>query len=284
MARGRRHSLKSKDLFPAIFSRHAAAYQRRLESIMARGESVGRQRAIDLARIEPGMKVLDLACGPGNLTRRLAALTGPEGEVVGVDLAPGMIELARASAMENTRFEVMDIEQLAFPDAWFDVAVCGHGLQFAPDLGQALREARRVLKGTGRLAASVPVTGIDKSVWVLLDEVIDRMLPPAPKAVDQGATRAVVADAAAFREAALAAGFASAQVELVEEAVTWESADQLVSMFTGWWDCASRLEGLDGARRDAFTQEALDTLRRRFPGPITTTGRNHVLLAVAQGS
>ena len=280
----RRHGVKSKDLFPAIFSRHAAAYARRLDGIMARGESLGRQRAIDLAEIEPGMRVIDLACGPGNLTRKLAALAGPGGEVVGVDLAPGMIELARASAMDNTRFEVMDVEQLAFPDAFFDAAVCGHGLQFAPDLGQALREARRVLKGTGRLTASVPLTGVRESVWVLLDGIIDRMLPPAPKAVDQAATRASVADAAALRDAALAAGFASAQVELIEEAVTWESADQLVSMFTSWWDCASRLEGLDGARREAFIQEALSTLRRKFPGSITTTGRNHVLLAVASGS
>ncbi len=273
--------VKSKDLYPAIFSRHAAAYQRRLDDIMSRGESLGRQRAIDLAGVEPGMRVIDLACGPGNLTRRLAALAGPGGEVIGVDLAPGMIELARASAVKNTRFEVMDIERLALPDASFDVAVCGHGIQFAPDLGQALREARRVLRAGSRLAASVPVTGVRESVWVLLDGVIDRLLPPAPKAVDQEATRATVADAVALRQAALDAGFASAQVEMVEETVTWASADQLVSMFMSWWDCASRLEGVDGARREAFTREALATLRSRFPGAISTTGRNHVLLAVA---
>jgi len=275
------HGVKSKDLFPAIFSRHAAAYQRRLDDIMARGESVGRQRAIELAGVEPGMKVIDLACGPGNLTRRLAALAEPGGEVVGIDLAQGMIELARATARDNTRFEVMDIEQLAYPDASFDVAVCGHGIQFAPDLGRALREARRVLKARGRFTASVPVTGVRESVWILLDGVIDRLLPPAPKAVDQAATRATVTDAAALRQAALDAGFESAQVELLEETVTWNSADQLVSMFTSWWDCASRLEGLDPAGREAFTREALETLRGRFPGSITTAGRNHVLLAIA---
>ncbi len=275
------HGVKSKDLYPAIFSRHAAAYQRRLDEIMARGESLGRQRAIDLAAVEPGMTVIDLACGPGNLTRRLAALVGPGGEVIGVDLAPGMIELARASAVKNARFEVMDIERLAFPDATFDAAVCGHGIQFAPDLGQALREARRVLKHGGRFAASVPVTGVRQSVWVLLDDVIGRLLPPAPIAVDEAATRATVTNAAALRQCALDAGFASAQVEVVEETVTWASADQLVSMFMSWWDCASRLELVDGARRKAFTDEALETLRARFPGTISTTGRNHVLLAVA---
>ncbi len=101
------------------------------------------------------------------------------------------------------------------------------------------------------------------------------------RAFDQTATRAVVADAAAFRQAALDAGFASASVQVVEEKVRWESVGQLVSMFTSWWDCASRLEGVDDARREAFMKEATDTLRARFPGPIDTTGRNHVLFAIA---
>jgi len=273
--------VKSKDLYPAIFSRHAAAYQRRLDDIMARGESLGRQRALDLAAVEPGMAVIDLACGPGNLTRRLAALVGPGGEVVGVDLAPGMIDLARSAGLENGRFEVMDIERLAFPDASFDVAVCGHGLQFAPDLAQALREARRVLKQGGRFAASVPVTGHRETVWAILDDVIGRLLPPAPKADDEAATRSTVSNAAALRSSALDAGFTFAEVEVVEETVTWASADQLVSMFTSWWDCAARLESVDDPRRKAFTDQALEALRARFPGTISTTGRNHVLLAVA---
>ena len=58
-------AVKSKDLFPAIFSRHAEAYDRRLEQVMSRGEARGRQRIIDLLEARPGMRILDLACGPG---------------------------------------------------------------------------------------------------------------------------------------------------------------------------------------------------------------------------
>ncbi len=269
--------VKSKDFFPAVFSRHAEAYQRRLEDIMARGEARGRLRMIELAAPQPGMRALDLACGPGNLTRLLAAKVAPEGDVVGVDLAPGMIALARGEGIPNARFEVMDIERMTFADATFDVAVCGHGLQFAPDLPRALREARRVLKTGGRLAASVPASPIKDSVWALLDGVIDRRLPPAPKVVDDGPTRQTVRDPETFCQAALDAGFASANVEVIEEVVQWESAEYLVSMFTSWWDCASRVETLDPSRREAFMQEALVTLKRQHPGTITTTGRNHVL-------
>jgi len=273
--------VKSKELFPPVFGRHARAYQLRLEDIMARGESVGRMRALELVDARPGMRILDLACGPGTLSRRLAAMVSPGGEVIGVDLAPGMIALARSMNIPATRFELMDIEQLSFADASFDAAVCGHGLQFIPDLPRALTEARRVLRPEGRLAASVPVTSRKEAVWTLLDSVIDRWLPPAPEVVDQGPTRAAVQDAAAFRQAALEAGFATARVELVEEDVHWESAAHLVASFLGWVDCASRLEGMDAVRRQAIMDDAVKTLQHDHPGEIETKGRNHVLFAQA---
>ena len=273
--------LKSKDLFPAVFSRHALAYERRLEDVMARGEAMGRLRVIELVAAMPGMRVLDLACGPGTLSRRLALQVAPGGEVVGVDLAPGMIELARAAATSNARFEVMDIEQLSFADESFDAAVCGHGLQFAPHLGLALREARRVLRPDARFVASVPLEGMAAAVWPLLDEVVDRWLGPAPSAIDQKPTRDVVADVKQLAQAALDAGFASAGVEVIEETARWGSAEQMVSMFTSWWDCAARLDGVDPERREGFTNDAITALRRAHPGEIVTTGRNHVLFAVA---
>jgi len=273
--------LKSKDLFPAVFSRHALAYQRRLEEIMAHDEARGRLRAIELVDAQPGMRVLDLACGPGTLSRRLARDVSPGGEVVGVDLAPGMIELARAAAIPNSRFEVMDIEQLSFADASFDAAVCGHGFQFVPQLAVALREARRVLRPRARFAASVPVERTAASVWLTVDAVVDKWLGPAPRAVDQAPTRDAIGDKTKFAHAALDAGFRSAGVEVVDETVRWESAEQMVSMFTSWWDCAARMEGVDADRRQKFTSEAIETLKQTHPGAIETTGRNHVLFAIA---
>jgi SAM-dependent methyltransferase len=192
-----------------------------------------------------------------------------------------MVEIARSAAAQNTRFEVMDMEELTFSDASFDAAVCGHGLQFAPHLDRALREVRRVLRNSSAFAASVPVTPVKESVWALLDKVIDRWLPPPPRAIDQDATRATVGDAAAFSAATLAAGFESARVEVIDERVVWESADQLVSLCTSWWDCAARLDGVDAAMRLRFIEDATETLRREHPGAIETTGRNHVLFAIA---
>jgi ubiquinone/menaquinone biosynthesis C-methylase UbiE len=275
------HALKSKQLYPGVFSRHALDYDRRLEQIMARGEARGRLRVLELVDARPGMRILDLACGPGTLTRRLAAQVSPDGEVVGIDLAPGMIALAQAAGTPNARFEVMDIEQLSFPDALFDGATCGHGLQFAPDLGAALRETRRVLRPGARFAASVPIDASRDHVWVLLDEVVDRWLGPPPQATDQKSTRDVVADLERLRQAALDAGFASAGAELIEEKVSWQSAEQFVAQFAGWWFCASRMDGMAEDRRRQFIEEATATIRRAYTGEFETTGRNHVLVANA---
>ena len=273
--------MKSKDLYPAIFTRHAAAYEVRLDQIMDRGEARGRERVIELAGPRPGMRILDLACGPGNLSARLAALVRPGGEVVGVDLAPGMVERARARGVANARFEVMDIEELGLADASFDAATCGHGLHFVPHLDRALTEARRVLVPGGRFAASVPVGSPSQGVQDLLDSVVGRLLPPAPRAVDQDATRKTLSDSTTFAEAARRAGFGTAVVEAVEEKVVWDSAEQLVAMFASWWDCAARLDSLDIAERRRFIVEATETLRREHPGRIETTGRNLVLFATA---
>lgn len=278
---GAARKVKSKDLFPTIFSRHAEAYERRLDQIMARGEARGRQRVIALIQARPGMRILDLACGPGTLTRRFADQVGPVGEVVGVDLAPGMLEVARAAGIPNARFEVMDIERLEFPDATFDATACGHGLHFVPNLDIALSEARRVTRPGGPFAASIPAGSRQQRPWMLVEEVVDRRLPPAPKAIDQQATRAIVLDVAAFRQAALSAGFKEARVEVIQEVVHWSSAEQLVSMFVSWWDCASRMERLSPDDRQTFTEEAVTALRRSYPGPIETMEANHVLFAIA---
>jgi len=175
----------AKDLYPGTFSRHAAAYKQRLDEVMARSESRGRAAVIDWVNATPGQRILDLACGPGTLSYRLAREVSPDGEVVAIDLAPGMIELARREAPTGlpVRFELMDMEDLRFPDAHFDAALCGHGLQFVPDLFRALTEARRVVKPGGRFAASVPVDPSQPSpAQAILERAVGGYLAPAPRA------------------------------------------------------------------------------------------------------
>src|SRR2546421_4675039 len=245
----------AKDLYPGTFSRHAAEYKRRLDEVMARSESRGRAAVIDWVDPRPGKRILDLACGPGTLTYRLARDVSPDGEVVGIDLAPGMIELARRDAPTGlpVRFELMDMEELRFPDAEFDAAVCGHGWQFVPALLRALREARRVIRPGARMAASVPVDPTQPSeAQAILERAVGGWLPPAPRARDQYVTRRTVEDEDAFAAIARQAGFREANVARFEESTTWRSPQHYIDMASGWWSMGTRLDAVPTDERAAL--------------------------------
>jgi SAM-dependent methyltransferase len=107
----------------------------------------------------PGERVLDVACGTGIVTMAAAQAVGAHGSVVGVDLSGRMVEAAtqrtRAQRLHHASFERMDAEQLALPDAGFDLALCALGLMYLPQPHAALCELHRVLRPGGRAALAV---------------------------------------------------------------------------------------------------------------------------------
>ena len=113
---------------------------------------------VALATPKPGERVLDVACGTGVVTRLVAQCVGPSGNVVGFDLNPGMLTVARGVPLPSgarVEWREGNVSAMPFPDATFDLALCQQGLQFFPDRPGALREVRRVLVSGGRLALSV---------------------------------------------------------------------------------------------------------------------------------
>ena len=113
---------------------------------------------VDAARVAAGERVLDVACGTGLVARAAAKRVGPAGRVVGVDLNPGMIAVARSlPATSDAPIEWVERSalDLRLENASFDVVLCQQGLQFFPDKAVALQEMRRVLDRGGRLALSV---------------------------------------------------------------------------------------------------------------------------------
>jgi ubiquinone/menaquinone biosynthesis C-methylase UbiE len=108
------------------------------------------EQVIASMRFRPGERVLELGCGNGWATRKLAK-AAPGATAVGVDVSPAMI--ARAEALHSytirARYELSPFEQLDFPDGHFDRVFSMEALYYAIDLDRALAEALRVLKPGG---------------------------------------------------------------------------------------------------------------------------------------
>lgn len=113
---------------------------------------------VELAALQPGERVLDLACGTGVVARLAAAKVGTTGHVTGLDLNAGMLAVARSlPPLPGTSITWVEGSAVAMdlPDAAFDVIVCQQGFQFFPDQPAALREMHRVLVPGGRVLLSV---------------------------------------------------------------------------------------------------------------------------------
>lgn len=137
---------------------------------------------VDRLEIRPGMRVLDVACGTGNLAIP-AARKGAE--VTGIDIAPNLVDQARKRAAAeglNATFEEGDAEQLPYPDAQFDVVMSMFGAMFAPRPERVALELARVCRTGGRIAmANWTAEGfVGKSFAVSARHVPPPVTLPAP--------------------------------------------------------------------------------------------------------
>ena len=137
-----------------MFDRIAGVYDL-LNSVMTAGlHHRWRERAVDLACVGPGSRVLDVATGTGDLAIELARRVAPGGEVVGSDFSEAMLARARAKAKPagaELRFEWGDALALPFEDGTFDAATVGFGARNFSDLARGLAEMARVVRPGGRV-------------------------------------------------------------------------------------------------------------------------------------
>ncbi len=109
---------------------------------------------LQAADVGPGDRILDVACGTGVLARAAESFVGAEGQVTGLDITPGMLEVAKRAA-PAINWQQGSAEDLPFDDESFDAVVSQFGLMFFPDQTKSLREMLRVLNAGRRLAVAV---------------------------------------------------------------------------------------------------------------------------------
>ena len=135
----------------AMFDDIAPVYDR-MNTVMTAGLDGGwRRAAVRATATGPGSGVVDVACGTGKLAAALAAHVGPGGRVVGVDLAPVMIDHARTlhPGVPGLSFEVGNALSLPYPDGEFDAATIAFGLRNLADFEAGFRELGRVVRPGG---------------------------------------------------------------------------------------------------------------------------------------
>ena len=159
----------------------------RFREILTTGLGVHGEAALRLVPPQPGQRVLDVGCGFGDTTQRIAALVGPDGAAVGVDAAARFVETARDEAEEagvsNTRFQVADVQAATFEDR-FDLAFSRFGTMFFLSPVAALRNVRAALEPGGKLVMVVWRRREDND-WVYRAQTIVEGIVSRPEEYDE---------------------------------------------------------------------------------------------------
>jgi ubiquinone/menaquinone biosynthesis C-methylase UbiE len=171
------------------------------------------EEALRLHSLKPGQRVLDIGCGFGDTTQRIAGLVGSSGEAVGVDAAPRFIEDAIREAGEagvaNARFLVADVQDSLCGEERFDMAFSRFGTMFFASPVAAMRNVRQALVPGGRLVMVVWRRRIDND-WLYRAQTIVEGIVARPEAYDEptcGPGPFSMADADTTSEILMHAGF-----------------------------------------------------------------------------
>jgi SAM-dependent methyltransferase len=185
---------------------------------------------VEAAGVQPGGRALDVACGTGVVTRILAERVGPAGTVVGLDINPGMLAVARVVApLPNIEWLEGSAVSMALPDATFDYVLCEQGLQFFPDKPAALAEMRRVLKPGGRLALSCWCVIETMPAYLALEQALARRIGPEQAALPPFS----LGDADTLRSLVTRTGFREVRLHIDTKMIRFQSAEHMVRALVG---------------------------------------------------
>jgi len=220
--------------------------------------------AIDLvtrAQPRPGEAVLDVACGTG-VVARAAAKMMVQGRVTGLDLNPGMLEVARTVPSEGAPIVWIggSALNLPFPVDSFDLVLCQLGLQFFPDRERALSEMHRVLLHPGRMALSV-YSGIERTPGAdAFVRALDRVLGPHSSKIKRGEHS--FHNPGQLRNLLTQARFVAVEVQTVTQQIEFPSVLDYVRFQLTATPMALLLnERVESDRQAAIAQVATETAR-----------------------
>lgn len=245
----------------------AASWFRQRESLFAASRPI-HEWMVDHLEPRPGMRVLEIAAGPGD-TGFLAAKRLDGGRLLSTDLSPSMVESARKRGEElgitNVEYRVLDAQAMDLPDASFDGVLCRWGFMLMPDPLASLRECRRVLVPGGRLVFAV-FTEPEENPFASLPARILTEWGFLPKPTG-GWRPGIVALGSRTRLLTLIdrAGFASVHVEPVSMTWTFRDADDYWAFLVDLTALGPLVRSLPEETREKF-RGAINEGLARFAG------------------
>ena len=245
------------------------------------------ERMLDLARVAPGHRVLDVAAGAGDQSLQAAARVGARGRVLATDIAPALLahaaDEARRAGFPQITTQVMDGENLDLPDGSFDAVISRVGLIYFPDQHKALTGMFRVLAPGGRVASIVYGTSENNGFFSLPVSIIRRRAnlgPPLPGQPGPFSLGGAGVIEAAYR----AAGFQDITVERIPAPLRLPSAAECLRFEKESFGALHQmLSSLDQAGRQAAWDE-IETALRKFEGPEGFVGPCEMVVAVGTRS
>ena len=238
---------------------------------------------LDLAGVQPGSRVLDVAAGTGDSTLIAARRVGPMGYVLAADISARMLsvaaEAARKEDLSNVETRVVDAENLALDVDSFDAVICRIALMLFPNPARALAGMRRVVKPGGKVAVIV-FSAIEKNPYQGIPVGIIRRLGNIPPPAPGEPWMFALGDARGFEDLYKGVGFLNVSVQTVPIQRRFQStAEAIRTMRNNVGDLRELMSRLNEADRELAWTEIEEKLQQ-FEGSNGFEAPGEVLMGV----